>query len=230
MEKGKFGFNVALYPLLILLCVLFSQIWVAIAIFGFALTVEKSEKAHRTALHAALFAFVWPMYSLVTGQISHFFFRYLPWQLAQLTEQKVLSNDVNKFFGSMSTVFGILGSILFFLFIAWVLLRGVFPLLKGQEMKLPFGKYANGLFGVVSQYANIPQQQAMQPPVQQVMPQQGFEQVMPQQGFEQAPPQQGFGQPAAQPQGFGQQVQQPQGFGQQPPQGFGQQPPQGFGQ
>ena len=147
MEKGKFVSNPALYPLLVLFCVLFSQIWVGLLILGFVIVMEKNEKISAATLHSALWFFVWPMYRLIIGQVSRFY----DWSTRGLIELFTtntsypegfakLINNTHKFFGGFN-------SILFAVFVAFIILCGILPLAQGKGSKLPFKKTAERFFG-----------------------------------------------------------------------------------
>ena len=142
MEKGKFISNSAFYPLMVLFCVLFSQIWVGLLILGFVIVMEKNPKITASTLHSVLWFFVWPMYRLVIGQVSRFY-DFSSGKLADIID----TAGFYKFIGDSKNFFGGFNSFLFFAFIILVIFLGVMPLLGGKESKLPFKKAAEKFVG-----------------------------------------------------------------------------------
>jgi hypothetical protein len=216
MEKSKFGFNPALYPLLVLLCVLFSQIWVGLLILGFALVLEKNDKFSAMTLHAVLWFFVWPVYSLATGQLTKFY-DFITGKIVEWSDSP--SRDFIDAVADSKGWFRGIDSFLYAAFLVFIFVMGVLPLLKGGQMKLPLRKTADALFGIVTQV--IPRQPYGPPPP----PPQGYG-PPPQQGYGPPPPQ-GFAPPPPpqQPPPPPQQPPPPQGYGPPPPQGYGPPPP-----
>jgi len=141
MEKGKFVSNPAIYPLLVLFCVLFSQIWVGLLILGFVLVMEKSDKISTATLHAALWFFVWPMYRLVIGQVSKCY-DFLSGKLANLIDSTNFYNVVS----DSRSLFSGINSVLYAALIVLVIVLGILPLLSGKESKLPGKKVAERFF------------------------------------------------------------------------------------
>ncbi|MDR0293438.1 MAG: hypothetical protein LBH95_04715 [Oscillospiraceae bacterium] len=146
MEKSKFGFKAVVYPLLVLFCVLFSSIWVGLAIFGFVLIMEQSEKISKQTLHSVLYFFVWPLYRLVTGQLMKFY----NFATSKVLEWTDYSSGFSKFTGSTRDFFGGLDSVLYVAFLAVIIMFGILPLLAGKASKLPGMKKVDALYGAVT--------------------------------------------------------------------------------
>jgi hypothetical protein len=147
VEKSKFGFSAAVYPLLITLCVLFSTsfnsfiILAGFIVLGFVMLTEKNEKITKATLHALLYLFVWPMYNLVTGQFTRFYV----WSSGKLVEL-IESWKFYEFILNTRNAFDAFGSLLTFAFLTIVVIFGVCPLLAGKESKLPGKKLVDKFF------------------------------------------------------------------------------------
>lgn len=142
MEKGKFGFRLYLYPLLMLLCVLFSSVWAGLIILGFVLVAEKNEQATRQTLHALLYFFVWQFYLLATSQLMTLY-EFVMRRLTSWFSWSLLYNGVSNIRGFFYGV----GSLIYLAFVVVILFMGVLPLLKGKDMKLPGKNFVDKLYG-----------------------------------------------------------------------------------
>lgn len=146
MEKSKYGFKAVLYPLLVLFCVLFSSIWVGLAIFGFVLIMEQNEKITKMTLNATLWFFVWPLYRLATGQLMKFY----DYAIGKISEWTDYSRGFMDFASNSKSFFSALDSWLYVAFLALIICLGVLPMLAGKQSKLPGAKKVDKLFGAVS--------------------------------------------------------------------------------
>ena len=151
MEKSKFGFSAMFYPMVMLLCVLFSSVWAGLLILGFVLVAENSEKLAKQTMHAFMYFFVWQVYLLITGQLMK---GYSFWagKLLDLLREPLSYSTYDTFVKVINNIRGFfngLGSLIYVIYIILILVMGVFPLLKGKDMALPGKGFVNKIYGEI---------------------------------------------------------------------------------
>jgi hypothetical protein len=141
----------AFYPVVMLLCVLFSSVWAGLLILGFVLLVEKNDKLSKQTIHAFLYFFAWQAYLLVTGQLMRFY-GFLTGNITDLFIENLSYSAAINLTNAMSNIRGFfngLGSLIFVAYTVMILFMGVLPLLKGKEMALPGKGLVAKIYGEV---------------------------------------------------------------------------------